>query len=149
MGSTNSPLPPGVQTRRSAPESFRARALQASLTVKDLQASLAWYRDVASFTVDREIERGGKVVAVALKAGDVRIMINQDDGAKGTDRLKGAGLSLMFVTAQSVDDVAKRIKERGGVLDTEPTDMPWGARLFKVRDPDGFQLVISSPVVGR
>jgi uncharacterized glyoxalase superfamily protein PhnB len=144
MGSTNSPVPPGVQTRRSAPESFRARALQASLTVKDINASLAWYRDVASFTVDQEHERGGKVVSVSLKAGDVRILLNQDDGAKGTDRKKGEGFSLQFTTAQSVDEVAKRIKERGGTLDSEPADMPWGARMFRFRDPDGFMLSIST-----
>jgi hypothetical protein len=31
---------------RAQPESFRARRLTASLTVNDIQASLAWYRDV-------------------------------------------------------------------------------------------------------
>ena len=35
-------------------------------------------------------------------------------------------------------------REHGGVLDTEPADMPWGARVFRLRDPDGFKLTISS-----
>jgi hypothetical protein len=30
----------------------------------------------------------------------VRILLNQDDGAKGFDRVKGEGFSLMFTTAQ-------------------------------------------------
>lgn len=42
---------------RVGAESFRASALAASLTVRDLQASLAWYRDVVGFAVDREYER--------------------------------------------------------------------------------------------
>ena len=133
-----------MSTSRAQPESFQARTLSASLTVKDLQKSLAWYRDVVGFTVDREYERGGKVRAVALKAGDVRILIGQDDGAKGLDRVKGEGFSLQITTAQNVDDIAKRIKEFGGTLESEPTDMPWGPRVFRLRDPDGFKLTISS-----
>jgi uncharacterized glyoxalase superfamily protein PhnB len=129
---------------RAQPETFRARSLSASLTVKDLRRSLAWYRDVVGFIVDQEHERGGTLQAVSLRAGDVRILITQDDGAKGADRVKGEGFSLMLTTAQNVDDVAKRITERGGTLDSAPTDMPWGARVFRVRDPDGFKLVISS-----
>jgi len=130
--------------RRSEPQSFRGRELQISLTVKDLDKSLAWYRDVVGFTVDQKHEREGKVVAIALKAGDVRILINQDNGAKGWERVKGEGFSIQITTAQKVDDVANHIKEQGGKLESEPTDMPWGARVFRLADPDGFKLVISS-----
>ena len=130
--------------RRSLPESFRGRALSASLTVQDLKESLTWYRNVLGFTMDQKHEREGALVAVSLKAGSVRILIGQDDGAKGMDRVKGEGFSLQITTAQNLDDVAKRIKEAGGTLDSEPTDMPWGARMFRLRDPDGFRLTISS-----
>jgi uncharacterized glyoxalase superfamily protein PhnB len=134
----------GSTPSRVQPEAFRARELTASLTVNDLQKSVAWYRDAMGFIVDREIERGGKVTGVAVKAGAVRILLNQDDGKKGANRTKGEGFSLQLITAQSVDDIAMRIKDRGGVLDTEPADMPWGVRMFRVRDPDGFRFAISS-----
>ena len=129
---------------RQQPESFRARALGASLTVKDLQKSLAWYRDVIGFHVDRQMERDGKVATAALKAGGITILLNQDDGAKGWDRNKGQGFSLNFTTGQSVDQLADRIKSHGVTLEREPTDMPWGARLFTFRDPDGYKIAISS-----
>jgi uncharacterized glyoxalase superfamily protein PhnB len=131
-------------TQRAEPASFRARSLSASLTVKDLQKSLAWYHDVVGFTVDRKHERDGKLRGVSLKAGEVRILINQDDGGKGWDRVKGEGFSLQITTAQNVDEIAARIKQCGGALESEPADMPWGARAFRVRDPDGFRLAISS-----
>lgn len=127
------------------PDSFRARTLAASLTVKNLETSLAWYRDVVGFAVDRKIERDGKLRGVALTAGDVRLVINQDDGAKGWDRVKGEGFSLQITTDQPIDAIAKRIKQRGGTLESEPADMPWGSRIFRLRDPDNFKLVISSP----
>ena len=143
--STNPSAPaPAGATRRTDPETFRARALGASLTVRDLATSLAWYRDVVGFYVDRVMERDGKPRTAVLKAGSVRILLNQDDGARGWDRVKGEGFSLMLTTAQSVDAIANRIRERGGALETEPADMPWGARAFRVRDPDGYKWAISS-----
>ena len=133
-----------TQTERIQPKSFLASELTASLTVADLQKSVKWYRDAVGFTVDREYERDGKVRSIAIKAGAVRLLLNQDDGAKGTNRVKGEGFSLQLITPQSVDQIAKRIKDLGGSVDTEPTDTPWGVRMFRVRDPDGFKFAISS-----
>jgi uncharacterized glyoxalase superfamily protein PhnB len=124
--------------------SLNGRNLSASLTVADLQKSLVWYRDVIGFAVHQEYEREGKLLAVSLRAGDARLLISQDDGAKGLDREKGAGFSLMITTDDNVDDLATRIKEAGVTLDLEPADMPWGARAFRLHDPDGFKLTISS-----
>ena len=124
--------------------SLHGTMFAVSLTVKDIAKSLAWYQDVLGFTIDRKIEREGKLRSVALKAGDVRISINQDDGAKGWDRIKGEGFSLRITTDQNIDEIANRIKEHGGVLDSEPADMPWGVRLFRLKDPDGFKISISS-----
>jgi uncharacterized glyoxalase superfamily protein PhnB len=126
-------------------ESLVGKSLQASLTVKDLQKSMAWYLDVLGFKLDRKIERDGTLRGVAVTAGDVRIILNQDDGAKGWDRIKGQGLSFQITTAQDVDAIAQRIKQQGGALETEPKDMPWGARSFRFRDPDGFLWSMSRP----
>jgi uncharacterized glyoxalase superfamily protein PhnB len=82
--------------------------------------------------------------AVSLKAGDVRVLITQDNGAKGAERAKGEGFSLMIDTTQDVDALAARIKERGGSLESEPTASPWGGRVFRLRDPDGFRFTIAS-----
>ena len=140
--STAPPSPPQAG-ERAQPEAFRARNLAASLTVRDLGRSLTWYTEVLGFTVDQQYEREGKLMAVSLKAGDVRILLTQDDGAKGVDRVKGEGFSLQFTTGQDVDGIARRIVEAGGTLESEPAAL-WGARMFRLRDPDGFKLVISA-----
>jgi len=124
------------------------KSLQTSLTMKDVQKSLAWYVDVLGFKMDRKIERDGKLRGFAVSAGDVRLNLNQDDGAKGWARIKAQGHSLQIVTAQSVDEIAARIKKAGGQLDTEPKDMPWGARILRIKDLDGFLWIISGPLVG-
>jgi uncharacterized glyoxalase superfamily protein PhnB len=73
-------------------------------------------------------------------------MLHQDDGAKGWDREKGAGMSFYVVTDDDVDAMAQRIKDAGWTLELEPSDLPWGARAFRVRDPDGFRWAISRPL---
>jgi uncharacterized glyoxalase superfamily protein PhnB len=130
---------------KSPANALDASALAMSLTVKDLQKSLVWYRDVVGFSVVRNIERDGKLHGVSLQAGEARIAINQDDGAKGWTRVKGEGFSFNITTRQSIDAIAKGIKDRGGSLETEPADMPWGVRMFRLRDPDGYKFGISSP----
>jgi len=125
---------------------LRADALYPSLTVQDLQASLAWYRDVVGFEVDREMVRDGVLRAIAMRAGAVRLLLNQDDGAKGQNRPKGTGMSMNVATRQSVDAVAAHIKAHGGTLIAEPADMPWGQRVFRVADPDGFVFAVSGPL---
>ena len=121
-----------------------AQCLEAALTVADLPRSVAWYRDALGFTVDREHERDGRLLAVSLRAGSVRILLAQDDGSKGGDRIKGAGFSLQITTAQSIDAIASHAKRAGASLDTEPFDA-FGVRAFRLRDPDGFRLTVSSP----
>ena len=125
-------------------EPLQGLSLEASLTVKSLEQSTIWYTEVLGFAVDRRHEREGKLIAVSVRAGGVRLLLTQDDGAKGLDRTKGEGLSLQITTHQSVDTIAAEIKKHGGILDTDPTTAPWGVRIIRFRDPDGFRFTVSS-----
>ena len=125
---------------------INASRLQASLTVADLPKAIKWYSDVVGFKLNQQHERDGKVRAARMSAGDVVILLNQEDGAKGMDRKKGQGFSLSFVIPSGLDDIAAGIKSAGGSLDTEPQDMPWGQRMFRLTDPDGFKLVFLSDI---
>jgi uncharacterized glyoxalase superfamily protein PhnB len=123
---------------------LQASNLMASITVKDLDQSLAWYRDAVGFEVDQEMEFEGRRRAVRLSAGHVQLLLNVDNGAKGWERVKGEGLSLQLTTSQSIDEIADRIRANGFTLDSEPADMPWGVRAFRAKDPDGFKFSFSS-----
>jgi len=133
---------------RRQPETLRLRSLMPALTVNDLAASLAWYRDVLGFIVAEEFRREDRLLGVRMTAGAVDFLLGQDDFAKGRDRKKGVGLRLYAITGQDVDQLAAAIKERGGQLAQEPQDQPWGARDLAVVDPDGFVISISTGVRG-
>ena len=123
---------------------LKLSAVMPSITANDLGASIEWYRDVIGFVVANEIEHEGQRVAAVMSAGGVQFLLGQDDFAKGRDRQKGIGLRLYCVSEQDIDELAATIKARGGTLDQEPTDQPWGARDLAVSDPDGFKISISS-----
>jgi uncharacterized glyoxalase superfamily protein PhnB len=136
--------PKRALAERRQPESLRLRSASPSFTVNDLQKSLAFYRDVLGFTEKERWERDGALHGVELVAGSVGVFLAQDDWEKGRDRPKGQGFRIYCDTAQDVDDLARRIQERGGTLAEEPKDQPWGGRDFAVVDPDGFKITISS-----
>jgi hypothetical protein len=79
-----------------------------------------------------------------LRAGQSQIGLNQDDWKKGRDRKKGIGVRLSIKTAGSVDEIAKRAKNAGITLKSEPHDTEWKSRAFEVSDPSGFLLTVFS-----
>jgi uncharacterized glyoxalase superfamily protein PhnB len=127
---------------------LNATTMGCSLTCKAIEASIRFYRDVLGFAVDMTFEHEGKMAGAIVSAGDIRIVLNQDDGKLGWDRIKGQGLYLQLNVkgAADVDAAAQRIKAAGGTLIDEPEDRPWGARMFQFRDPDGFKLGVSTPL---
>ena len=134
------------QATATAGEALDTRSVLISLTTKDVLQSVAWYRDVLGFTVDNMRERDGKPAAATVRSGTARIFLNQDDGGRGWQRVKGEGFSITFDTAQDVDAIAARIKSKGWTLAKEPADMPWGVRMLRVEDPDGYRLSIWRPL---
>ena len=128
----------------SIPDTLRLRSISPSLTVGDIEASLAWYRDVVGFHLKETWEHEGKVGGVELVAGEIHVYLGQDDWAKGRDRMKGEGFRLHLTTAGDLDEIAAGIEARGGTLESQPADMPWGGRAFSLVDPDGFKLTIST-----
>jgi predicted enzyme related to lactoylglutathione lyase len=129
---------------------INATTLGCSITCKDLDASIRFYRDAIGFAVAQTFERDGKPVAAVVGSGDIRIVLNQDDGKLGWDRIKGQGFYLQFnvPTLADVDAAAARIKTAGGTLLSEPEDRPWGERMFQFKDLDGFKLGVSAPLAG-
>jgi uncharacterized glyoxalase superfamily protein PhnB len=129
---------------------INATNLGCSITCKDLAASIRFYQDAIGFGVAQSFENEGKVVAAVVAGGDCRIVLNQDDGKLGWDRIKGQGfyLQINVAAAADVDAAAARIKAAGGTLLSEPADQPWGARMFQFKDLDGFKLGVSYPLAG-
>ena len=123
---------------------LQAKVLSPALTVDDLQQSIKFFEGLG-FGVEERWEDNGVLQGVMLRAGEARIGLSQDDWKKGRDRQKGIGSRIFIETTQNIDQIAKRAKEAGVTLDSEPNDTPWGSRAFDVTEPSGFKLTIYSP----
>jgi uncharacterized glyoxalase superfamily protein PhnB len=124
-------------------EAVQIRAIVPTLTVDDLQKSIAFY-EALGFTIDDRWEEKGTLLGVMLRAGNSEIGLNQDDWKKGRNRKKGIGVRLSISTSGSVDEIAKRAKNAGITLKSEPRDTEWQSRAFEVIDPSGFLLTVYS-----
>jgi catechol 2,3-dioxygenase-like lactoylglutathione lyase family enzyme len=126
-------------------EALAITTMVPSLTVDDLQKSIAFYEGLG-FVVDERWEEDGKFLGVMLRAGNQQLGLSQDDWKKGRDRKKGLGVRLFIEATQNIDEIAKRAKAAGIKLDSEPHESDWKSRVFEVTDPSGFLLTVSSPV---
>lgn len=134
---------PKLKPRRQ-PETLRLRSITPSFTVRDIHRSVEWYTTVVGFVVKDRWEMNGALEGVELRAGSASLILGQDDWKLGHDRIKGVGMRLYCTTAQDVDLLAAGIKARGGHLDHNPVNQPWGVRDFGLTDPDGFKVTIQT-----
>src|SRR5688500_19694728 len=125
-------------------EALQISAIVPSFTVDDLKKSLTFY-EALGFTVEERWEEKGTLLGVMLRAGKSQIGLNQDDWKKGRDRKKGIGVRLSISTTPgSVDEIAKRARNAGITLKSDPHDTEWKSRAFEVVDPSGYLLTIFS-----
>jgi lactoylglutathione lyase len=127
---------------RSSPETLRLRSMMPSLTVADLQRSIAFYTGVLRFIVGERWNDGEVLRGAMLTAGACSLGLSQDDWKMGRDRKKGQGLRIWCETAQDVDALAASVKAAGYRLTEEPHAQDWGGRAFSLDDPDGFHLTL-------
>jgi uncharacterized glyoxalase superfamily protein PhnB len=122
---------------------LQAKTLSPTLTVDNLQRSVAFFEGLG-FGIEERWEEKGVLLGVMLRAGEARINLTQDDWNKGRDRQKGIGMRLFVETTQNIDQLAADARKAGVVLDGEPHDTPWGSRAFDATEPSGFRVTIVS-----
>ena len=114
------------------------------LTVADATASLAFYARAFGFRVGETITSpDGKVIHVVMRCGRASDVMFSPEGIwSGTMKSplhSGAECPLtMYVRCIEVDALADQARAVGAKILTEPTDMPWGDRIVRIEDPDGY-----------
>ena len=125
-------------------EAVQISAIVPTLTVDDLQKSITFY-EALGFAIEERWEDKGTLLGVMMRAGETRIGLNQDDWKRGRDRKKGIGVRLSISTTPgNVDAIARRARNAGITLASDPHDTEWKSRAFEVSDPSGFLLTIFS-----
>lgn len=118
------------------------------LTVADLDAALALYRDALGLDELESWENdGGR--AVLLGAGRATIELFDEAQAEAIDRIEvGRRVSGPVRIAIEVGDsaaAADRAVSAGAELVAEPVTTPWGDVNARVETPGGMQLTLFTP----
>ena len=113
----------------------------------DPDAAVAFYRDTLGFEVRNDVEYNGMHWITVGPSGQPGTSIvlhppGADPGVTDDERrtitemmAKGTYASLMLAT-KDLDEAFARVQGDAEVVQ-EPTDQPWGARDFALRDPAG------------
>src|SRR5258706_14604528 len=79
---------------RTAPPGLTLSAVTPSLTVNDVEKSIAWYRDVLGLVVKDRWEHAGQLMGVEMQAGGATFMLSQDACKRCHDPVKVEGCRL-------------------------------------------------------
>ena len=114
------------------------------LYVRDLEASIAFYRDLLGLTVKLHDLDYAEFATEGTRFGlydrsRLRELIGMEAGEGGP-----AGEILFLVP--EVDAWARRLREAGVRILQGPVDRPWGHRTLHVRDPDGHVVELAQEI---
>jgi catechol 2,3-dioxygenase-like lactoylglutathione lyase family enzyme len=114
-----------------------------ALTVKDVAASTAWYRDVLGFVVMFAIPPAQPMMSHIrwIKFADLMLY-----PAAEQLTAPGQGVKLNFQVWPediALDELAAQMKAMGAEIIEGPVDRPWNTRDFIVHDPDGYLLTFT------
>ena len=98
--------------------------------VRDLQASVSFYRDQLGFEVVFTWPEEGDAIHAGVSRGGVNIHLSRCE-SETLDR------SSIYVFLRGVDAYAAAIEAAGGTLDAGPQSHDYGMRELSVKDPDG------------
>jgi lactoylglutathione lyase len=123
--------------------------LRLELFVADMDASVRFYTEVLGYRVVRReddyasLRRG----AAVLGLGPVAKLPEDGDGPGFTQaRLagdRGAGVEIVLEVSD-LDAVYEQARDAGAQIAEPPRRRPWGLRDFRLADPDGYYVRVTS-----
>lgn len=105
------------------------------LKVPDMEAALAFYRDVLGFEVSDQLDTEGRPFWAQLTQGTAAIMIS--------DRLVHDRPRLTWLYVDDADAAYAEIRAAGGRPLSGPEDEAHGCREFLIEAPDGEVYVVA------
>ena len=122
--------------------------LRLELFVEDMGESVRFYRRALGFEVVREV-RGDYA---SLRSGDIMLGIGPiaklpDTGGYFTRSIASQRRGLGVEIVMEVDDLSaahRRVLNSGHTVFEPPQQRPWGLRDFRIVDPDGYYLRVTS-----
>ena len=129
----------------------RFTSITPNLVVRDLAASLAFYRDVLGFTITMSVPDAAPYVFVGLERDGVPVFLNDVAAAvhdfPAMASTPSGGTCTMFFIVTEVDALHDAVAPKATVVMPLKTQF-YGMREFAVSDPDGHVITFAQRVSG-
>ncbi len=116
----------------------------ATISVKDMNQSIAFYKDIIGLKVNRRVQAGPTKELAFLGNGETQVELVCDT-AETVERF-GENISLGF-EVESVNDFAGFLKGMGIAIHSGPFQPNPFIRFFFIKDPDGLQIQFVENVI--
>jgi lactoylglutathione lyase len=111
--------------------------LWATINVKDMAKSLAFYKDVVGLAVDRTMKPSPTMEIAFLGSGETKVELISDP--QGRERSYGNDLTLGF-EVESIESVSKALAAAGVAIESGPHQPNPMLKFIYVRDPNGVHV---------
>ncbi|MBW3494265.1 VOC family protein [Bacillus sp. FDAARGOS_1420] len=119
--------------------------IRLELFVADLQKSIQFYEEILGFNFFNKTEK-----SAVMRLNDFALLLTPDYILhkdhylrKGGLTPKGKGIEII-VAVQNVEQIYEHVLERDYLIESALQPQPWGMRDFRLSDPDGYYLRITS-----
>ena len=103
-----------------------------TLIVTHFERSKSFYRTLG---LTQLVDAPPRYARFTFPAGDATLSVEVDGGVTGTP-----GAVQLFFECDTIDATVSELKEKGLVFYQDPTDMFYGWREARLRDPDGHDV---------
>ena len=108
-----------------------------TITVKDMEESLKFYKEIVGFKENRRFEAGPGVEIVFLGEGETQVELISSPEKRESNI--GLDISLGFEVS-SVDEMMNFVKEKGLAIHSGPFQPNPMVKFFYVQDPNGLKI---------
>lgn len=123
------------------------KVLTPNLMVEDVDAAVAYYRDVLGFALVQSVPEVSPFLWAMVSSGAVALMFEARTSlSQNLPAFAAAPIGATFTLYIDTDDADAlyiRVKDRAQVV-IAPNTAPYGRREFALIDPHGYVLVFSS-----
>jgi uncharacterized glyoxalase superfamily protein PhnB len=144
------PDQPGRAHSNLEGDTMKFQKLTPNLVVRDVTASMEFYRNVLGFQTTITVPDQAPYVFGAVTNGNVEIFFN-DQKAVATDYptlgAKPIGGSLtLFIEVEGIEDLFKQVQKHGVKITMPMKDQFYGMREFAFEDPEGWVITFAERI---